>query len=103
MVKHEIARQKAVDAWLDATTPRPALGEAAVVAEVERLRHAARDRLRAEARQAWLGAPADLPAHLNAIDAPAATDAMRQVAVETVWRAARRARIDEFPISDTRH
>ena len=102
MVKYEIARPKAVDAWLDATTPKPIIGEAAVTAEVERLQNAARDRLRTEAQQAWLGAPADLQAHLDGIiiALPAATDAMRQTAIETVWRAARRAKIAAFPISD---
>ena len=60
MVKYEIARQKAGDAWLDATTPRPIIGEAEVTAEVEQLRNAARDRLRAEARQTWLGPLAGL-------------------------------------------
>ena len=50
MVKYEIARQKAVDAWLDATTPKPLAGDAAVVAQTERLREAARERLRAETR-----------------------------------------------------
>ena len=43
MVKYEIARQTAVDAWLDATTPKPVEGEAAVVAQIGRLREAARD------------------------------------------------------------
>ena len=50
MVKYEIARQKAADAWLDATTPKPIVGEAAVIAQVTRLQEAARDRQRAEAR-----------------------------------------------------
>ena len=89
-VRYEIARQKAADAWLDATTPRPIVGEAAVTAEVERLRNSARDRLRTEARRAWLGPAAGLQAHLVATDAPEATDAMRQAAIETVWRAERR-------------
>ena len=35
MVQYEIARQQAVDAWLDATTPKPVAGEAAVTAQVE--------------------------------------------------------------------
>ena len=100
MGKYEIERQKAVDAWLDATTPRPIVGEAAATAEVERLRAAARERLRLEARQAWLGPPADLPAHLEGIAPPEITDKMRQAAIETVWRVARRPRIDQFPISD---
>ena len=37
MVKYEIARQKAVDARLDATTPKPILGEVDVTAQVTRL------------------------------------------------------------------
>ena len=41
MVRYEIARQKAADAWLDATTPRPIISEADVMAEIERLRAAA--------------------------------------------------------------
>ena len=80
----EVARPKAVDAWLDATTPKPIVGEAAVTAEVKRLPNAAQDRLRTEARQAWLGPLAGLQAHLDAIDAPEATEAMRQTAIETV-------------------
>ena len=60
MVKYEIARQKAVDAWLDATTPKPIVGEAEVTAQVERLQEAARDRRRAETRRDWAGAPGDL-------------------------------------------
>ena len=51
MVRYKIARQKAVDAWLDIATPRPDLAGAPVQAQVERLREAARARLRAEARQ----------------------------------------------------
>ena len=62
MVKYEIARQKAVDAWLDAMTPKPIAGETAVVAQTERLREAARARERAEARRDWAGAPGDLAA-----------------------------------------
>ena len=54
MVKYEIARQKAVDAWLDATTPKPA----DVTAQVERLREAARDRQREGTCRDWAG-PAD--------------------------------------------
>ena len=57
MVKYEIARQKAVNAWLDATTPKPFEGEAAVVAQIARLREAARERLRQETRRDWVGAP----------------------------------------------
>ena len=67
MVRYEIARQKAVDAWLDATTPRPIIGEAAVTAEVERLRNVALERPRAEAHQAWLGPAAGLQAHLDVL------------------------------------
>ena len=37
MIKYEIARQKAVDAWLEATTPRPADDNAEVVAQIDRL------------------------------------------------------------------
>ena len=43
MVKYEIARQKAVDSWLEATTARPLEAEGAVVAQINRLREAARD------------------------------------------------------------
>ena len=100
MVKYEIARQKAVDAWFDATTPKPILGETAVNAQTERLREAARDRLRAETRRDWVGAPGGLAAAVEAVAMPEATDAMRQVAIEAVWRMNRRARIDQFPISD---
>ena len=56
----------------------------------------ASDRLRAEARQAWLGRVAGLQARIEAIAAPEASDAMRQAALETVWRTARRARINQF-------
>ena len=61
-VKCEIAHQKAVDAWLDATTPKPLEGEAAVVAQINRLRDAARDHQRQEVRRDWAGAPGDLAA-----------------------------------------
>ena len=44
MIKYEIARQKAVDAWLEATTPRPAVDHVDVIAQIDRLRTAARDR-----------------------------------------------------------
>ena len=64
------------------------------------LRKAARERLRAETRQNWLGPPAGLQAHFDGIALPEATDAMRQAAIETVWRAARRARIPLFPIGE---
>ena len=37
MVKYEIVRQKAVDAWLDLTTPRPDPAGAQVTAEAQRL------------------------------------------------------------------
>ena len=37
MIKYEIARQKAVDAWLEATTPRPAVDHADVAAWLLRL------------------------------------------------------------------
>ena len=76
------------------------IGKAVVTAGVERLRNAALERLRVEARQAWLGNRASLQAHLAAIAQPEATDTMRQAAIETVRRAARRARVDQFPISD---
>ena len=96
-----IARQKAVDAWLDHTTPRPDPAGAQVVVEAQRLRETAKDRLRAEARQTYVGgAPADLEAHVNAIGLPDATVAMNEAAVETVWRGARRARSGLFPTSD---
>ena len=99
-VKYEIARQKAVDAWLDATTPKPLEGEAAVVVQIGRLREAARDRQRQEVRRDWAGAPGDLAAAVNAVALPEATDAMREAAIEHVWRVQRRGRIDQFPISD---
>ena len=99
MVKYEIARQKAVDAWLDATTPKPIIGEAAVTAQVTRLQEA-RDRQRQEVRRDWAGPPGDLAAAVNAVALPDATDAAREAAIETVWRVQRRARVDQFPISD---
>ena len=43
MVKYEIARQKAVDAWLDAITPRPPPDHADVTAQVQALREHARE------------------------------------------------------------
>ena len=100
MVKYEIARQKAADAWLDSTTPKPLEGEAAVVAQIGRLREAARDRQRQEVRRDWAGAPGDLAAAVNAVALAEATDAMREAAIEHVWRVQRRGRIDQFPISD---
>ena len=87
--KREIARQKAVDAWLDLTTPRPDPAGGEVVAEIQRSREAAGERLRAEARQAYVGAPAGLQAHVNAVALPDETPAMTEAAVETVWRSQR--------------
>ena len=100
MVKYEIARQKVVDAWLDATTLKPVVGEAAVAAQVERLREAARERLRAETRRGWAGPAAGFATAVEAVALPEIIDAMRQAAIETVWRVNRRARVDQFPISD---
>ena len=54
MVKYKIARQKAIDAWLDATTPKPPADHADVAAQVERLQEAARDRQRPEVRRTWV-------------------------------------------------
>ena len=42
----------------------------------------------------------DLAAAVAAVALPEATEAMRQAAIETVWRVNRRARINQFPISD---
>ena len=93
MVRYEIARQKAIDAGLDITTPRPAADHHTLLAEVERLREAARTRLRAEARQTYVGAPDKPQAHVNAVGLPEATAAMTEAAIETVWRVNRRARV----------
>ena len=100
MVRYEIARQKAVDAWVDVTTPRPIIGEAAVTAEVEQLRNAALDWLRAEPRSAWLGPPAGLQAHVDAIAQPEFSDAMRQLALRQCGEPRERARANQIPISD---
>ena len=100
MVKYEIARQKAVDAWFDATTPKPAADHHEVTAQVARLREAARDRQRAEVRRDWVGAPDGLAAAVAAVALPEATEAMTQAAVETVWRTRRRGRVNLLPISD---
>ena len=100
MVKYEIARQRAVDAWLDATTPRPPPDHADITAQVEVLREAAWERLRAEVRRTWDGAAGGEAAAVAAVALPAATDAMREAAVETVGRTRRRGRINQFPISD---
>ena len=100
MIKYEIARQKAVDAWLEATTPRPAADHADVIIQIDRLRDAAHDRRRLEVRRDWVGPPAELAAAVNAVARPDATDAMRHSAIEYVWRVQRRGRADQFPISD---
>ena len=100
MVRYEISSQKAIDAWLDATTPKPIIGEAAVTAETNRLRDVGHERLRTDTRQAWLAPPGGLHAHFDGIARPEVTDAMRQTAVERVWGVARRARVHLFPISD---
>ena len=42
----------------------------------------------------------ELAAAVNAVARPEATDAMRHSAIEHVWRVQRRARADQFPISD---
>ena len=100
MIRYEIARQKAVDAWLEATTPRPAVDHADVVTQIDRLRDAARDRQRLEVRREWVGPAGELAAAVNAVVRPEATEAMRHSAIEHVWRAQRRGRADQFPISD---
>ena len=84
MVKYEIAHQKAVDAWLDVTTPKPSVGEAEVTNQVTRLQEAARDRQRAEVRRDWAAPPGELAAAVAAVALPEATDAMRQAAIEAV-------------------
>ena len=78
--------------------PNPASAE--VVAEVERLCTAARDRLRAETRQAYVGAPNGLAAAVAAVALPAANPAMTEAVVETVRRVHRRALVGQFPITD---
>ena len=100
MIKYEIARQKAVDAWLEATTQRPAADHADVIVQIDRLRDAAHERQRLEVRRDWVGPPADLAAAVNAVARPDATDAMRHSAIETLWKVQRRARANQFPISD---
>ena len=100
MIKYEIARQKAVDAWLEATTPRPLVGDADVVTQIDRLRDAARDRQRLEVRRDWVGPAGELAAAVNTVARPEATEAMRHSAIEHVWRVQRRGRADQFPISD---
>ena len=71
---YERARQKVADAWLDITTLRPDPAGPPVAAETQRLREAAQARLRAEARQTCIGAPAGLEARVNAIGLPDATN-----------------------------
>ena len=85
---------RAVDAWLEATTPRPPADHADVIVQIDRLRDAARERRRLEVRRDWVGPQAELAAAVNA------TDAMRHSAIETVWRVQRRARVNQLPISD---
>ena len=41
-----------------------------------------------------------MAAAVEAVPLPEATEAMREAAVETVWRVRRRARANQFPISD---
>ena len=102
MVTCEIAPQKAIDAWLDLTTPRPDPAGAQVVAEVRRLREAAQAHLRAEARQMYIGAPAGLEAHVNTIGLPDATDAMSEAAGETVESHSNSTNWSvSFPMSDS--
>ena len=82
LIKYQIARIKAIDI----TSLRSGQNHADVVAEVNRFRQAEHDRLRAELRQAWIGAPTDLQAAVDAVAEPAATDAMWEAARETIWR-----------------
>ena len=90
MVKYEIARHKAIETWLDITTPRSDPAGAPVTVEVDRLPDVAHARLQAEARQAYIGSPDGLQAHVDAVVRPAATPVMREAAVEAV-----------FPITDS--
>ena len=55
LIKYEIVRRKAIEAWLGITTLRPAADHVDVVAEVGRLRQAEQDRLRAAVRQNFAG------------------------------------------------
>ena len=63
-----------------------------MVAQIDRLRAAARDRERLEIRRDWVGDPGGLAGAINAVVIPEATEAMRHSAIEHVWRAHRRAR-----------
>ena len=64
--------------------------EDAVVAQINRLREAARDSKRQDARRDWVGPPGELAAAAAAVALPEATDAMRHSAIEHVWRVQRR-------------
>ena len=97
LIKYEIARSKAIEAWLATTTPRPAADHADVIAEVNRLRKAEQDCRRTEVRQTFSGPQAGLQATIDAVRVPDATDAMREAARETVWRRHRGARVGLFP------
>ena len=71
-----------------------------VQAELRRLREAAQVRLRAEAWQTYICALAGLEALVNAIGLPDATAAMNEAATDTVRRAPRTARGDQFRMSN---
>ena len=82
--------------------PRPQvqLDHVDVVAQIDRLRTAARDRARLEIRRDLVGDPGGLAGAVNAVVMPEAPEAMRHSAIEHVWRVQRRARANQFPISD---
>ena len=55
LAKYEIARSKAIEAWLDVNTARPGEDHADVIAGVNRLRKAERERPQDEPRQTFVG------------------------------------------------
>ena len=93
-------KEQMIGAWLDVTMPSPTVDHADVVAEVDRLRQAERERQQAEVCQTFAGPQADLQAAINSVAMPDGTDAMREAPRETVWRRRRRARAGLSPITD---
>ena len=100
LTNYEIARGKAIEAWLDISTPRPVEDHADVVAEVNRRRQAEQERRPAEVRQTFAGP-------LEVFKEPSTQSHYQMLltlcvkqARETVWRRHCRGRVGLFPTTE---
>ena len=85
LVKYEIAKGNAIEAWLHITIPGPAEDSADVVTERNRFVRAQHDRQRVELGQAWVGPHHGLQATIDAVVDGAAIQAVSNAARVSVW------------------